>query len=69
MIMFSKIHFVFLLVVVTFMPVQAKSFRPIAEYQGALIEVMSSFLSPANQVQASAINSTLLSDNVVIRGG
>lgn len=30
--------------------------------------MMSSFLSPANQEQANAINSTLLADDVVIRG-
>lgn len=44
------------------------TYRPVPEYQAALIKVMNSFLSPNNLQQATAVNSTLLSDNVVTRG-
>lgn len=49
-------------------PFNMGTYRPVPEYQAALIEIMNSFLSPNNLQQATAVNSTLLSDNVVIRG-
>ena len=68
-IMFHKITFAALGLATTFiLQTQANNWRPIPEYQAAVIKVMSSFLSPANLEQANAINSTLLSDDVVIRG-
>lgn len=46
----------------------SNALRSIPEYQVAILKVVSSFLSPANKQQADSINSTLLADNIVIRG-
>lgn len=67
-IMFNSIRSVSRLLSLAATLQQVNAFRPIPEYQAAVIKVMSSFLSPANQEQANAINSTLLADDVVIRG-
>lgn len=46
----------------------ATAFRTIPEYQQAIGRLSASYVSPNNREQADAINSTLLADNVVIRG-
>lgn len=46
----------------------SSAFRTIPEYQQAIGRLSASYVSPNNREQAEAINSTLLADNVVIRG-
>lgn len=46
----------------------ATAFRSIPEYQQAVSRLSASYVSPNNQEQAAAINSTLLCENVVVRG-
>lgn len=60
--------FRFFLLAASLLASSAYSLRPVQEYQVAIAKVMASYLSPANMEQAKAINSTLLADNVIIRG-
>lgn len=63
-----RTRFITLMAVTTFMVTSTHAFRSITEYQDALAMVMQSFLSPANQIQADSINSTLVAEDVVMRG-
>jgi hypothetical protein len=58
----------YLLIACTLFLTGSNALRPLPEYQGAVLKVMNSFLSPANKEQADSVNSTLLAEDIIIRG-